>query len=136
MHESEAHLSWLADNFETVAIGSSGAWPTPGVRSWWDRMSEIMGYLCDDEGRPPVKLHGLRMLDPNVFRFLPLSSADSANAARNSGDFGRYGMYVPPSRSQRANIIADRVEQYQSSPVWDKKQIKGLCDTLSYGLGL
>jgi hypothetical protein len=121
MHESFSYLSWLIDNFPTIALGSSGAWPTPNARIWWDRMADIMDFMCDEHGRAPVKLHGLRMLNPKVFQHLPLSSADSVNAAMNSGDTKRYGMYVPPARAQRANIIADRIEQYQSAPVWAGK---------------
>jgi hypothetical protein len=124
MHESFRYLSWLASNFPVVALGSSGEWATPGSNSWWARMTEIMNYLCDENGKPPVKLHGLRMLNPAIFQHLPLSSADSANAARNSGDTKRYGLYVPPSRAQRANIIADRVEQYQSAALWNPEKIK------------
>lgn len=121
MHESFKYLSWLMSNFPTVALGSSGAWPTPNAEKWWARMAEIMDFMCDKHGRPPVKLHGLRMLNPKVFRYLPLSSADSVNAAMNSGDTKRYGMYPAPSRAQRANVIADRIEQYQSAPQWAGK---------------
>lgn len=121
MHESFEYLSWLMDNFPTIALGSSGEWPTPNAAKWWVRMAEIMDFMCDKNGRPPVKLHGLRMLNPKVFQHLPLSSADSVNAAMNSGDTKRYGLYVPPSRAQRANIIADRIEQHQSAPMWAGK---------------
>ena len=72
MHESFTYLAWLVDNFPTIALGSSGEWATPGANAWWDRMADIMGYLCDAQGRPPVKLHGLRMLNPAVFQYLSL----------------------------------------------------------------
>jgi len=103
--------------FDTVALGSSGQWKTPGAASWWDRMAEAMAVICVD-GRPRCKLHGLRMLNPAVFTKLPLASADSTNAAVNSGSLKRFGMYQPPSASQRAAVIADRVEQHNSSAIW------------------
>lgn len=127
MHESFDYLSWLMSNFSTVALGSSGQWATPGSVPWWARMSEIMDYACGPKGVPPVKFHGLRMLNPAIFRQLPLSSADSASASRNSGDYHHYGKYIPPSRSQRANIIANRIEQYQSAPFWENKKKDQLC---------
>lgn len=116
--ESLSRLTSLSDKFSTIALGSSGEWSQPNSKKWWERTTEIMNYICDDYGRPHVKLHGLRMLDPRVFKKIPLSSADSTNAAVNSGNIERFGMYKPPSRAQRAEIIANRIECNNSSPVW------------------
>jgi hypothetical protein len=77
-----------------------------------------MAVACDADGRPKTQLHGLRMLNPEVFRHLPLRSADSANAVVNSGSLDRFGMYLPPTRSQRAAVIADRIEAFNSASVW------------------
>lgn len=118
LHESLDYLEWLVNAFEIVALGSSGIWSSPGTKSWWKRMSDAMKVICDEEGRPKCKLHGLRMLDPEIFTKLPLSSADSTNAAVNSGSLSRFGMYMPPTSSQRAAVIADRIEQNNSSPVF------------------
>ena len=118
LHESLERLDRLVAEWPTVALGSSGEWPNPGANKWWDRMGEVMAVACDELGRPRARLHGLRMLDPAIFRRLPLSSADSTNAAINSGSVERFGMYVPPSRSQRADVIAARIEQYHSAPTW------------------
>jgi len=119
LHESMDWLEWLVDNFETIAIGSSGAWSHPGTQGWWKRIRTLMRVLCDDKGRPKCKIHGLRMLNPEVFRKLPLSSADSTNAAINSGSISRFGIYPPATSSQRAAVIADRIEQYNSSAFFD-----------------
>jgi len=118
LHESTEYLNWLSDNFDFVAIGSSGQWATPGTDKWWHRISAAMAVICDDFGRPKCRLHGLRMLDPNIFSRLPLSSADSTNAAVNCGSIARFGSYVPPTSSQRAAVIAERIESVNSSPVW------------------
>jgi hypothetical protein len=118
MHESLNWLEWLADNFQTVALGSSGQWRTPGTREWWQRMGEAMGRICDQHGRPRCKLHGLRMMNPKIFCYLPLASADSTNAAVNSGSLKRFGIYPHPSRVGRATVIADRIEMYNSAPSW------------------
>jgi hypothetical protein len=117
-HESLEWLEYLTTNFQIVALGSSDQWKTPGTPKWWERMAEAMRVCCDEKGRPHCKLHGLRMLDPEIFTRLPLSSADSTNAAVNSGSLARFGMYVPPSSSQRAAVIAERIEQYNSAAVW------------------
>lgn len=118
LHESLGYLDWLVSNFETVALGSSGQWSTPGTSAWWQRMAEAMAVACDAEGRPRCKLHGLRMLDPQIFQLLPFASADSTNAAVNSGSLARFGMYVPPTASQRAAVIAARIETCNSAAVW------------------
>lgn len=119
MHESLDRAARLADTYPIVALGSSGAWPTPGTASWWDRMVAVMCAMCDDRGRPRCRLHGLRMLNPKVFTRLPLSSADSTNAAVNCGAVTRFGMYVPATSSQRAAVIADRIEAHNSAPFFD-----------------
>lgn len=118
LHESEEWLDELATRFPTVALGSSGQWATPGTAPWWQRMGEAMAVVCDAQGRPRCRLHGLRMLDPEVFTRLPLASADSTNAAVNCGSLGRFGSYLPPTASQRAEVIAARIEAYNSAPRW------------------
>ncbi len=117
-HESLDRLARLVRDWPTVALGSSGEWPTPGTESWWARTSEIMAVCCDPEGRPLCRLHGLRMLNPEIFRRLPLASADSTNAVRNANLVRRFGMYAPPNLSQRMDVIAARIEAEQSAPCW------------------
>ncbi len=97
MHESLARLCRLAGTWPLVALGSSGEWPNPGTPSWWGRMGTAMDALCRPlgKGRPPCKLHGLRMLSPDIFTRLPLASADSTNAVRNGNLVRRFGMYPP-----------------------------------------
>lgn len=118
LHESLGWLDYLVSNFQVVALGSSGQWATPGTQAWWQRMAEAMATACDGEGRPRAKLHGLRMLDPEVFTRLPLASADSTNAAVNCGSISRFGSYVPPTAAQRAEVIAERIEAHNSAPLW------------------
>lgn len=118
LHEDLARLDRLAGQWPTVALGSSGQWRTPGAVGWWARMAEAMAVVCDDQGRPKTRLHGLRMLDPRIFTRLPLASADSTNAAVNSGSLSRFGTYQPPTRSQRAAVIAERIEAHNSASVW------------------
>lgn len=122
MHESIDRLVRLGNEWGTVALGSSGQWATPGTTEWWWRMADAMNELCDEHGRPPCRLHGLRMLDPAIFSKLPLSSADSTNAAVNCGSVGRFGMYCPPTAAQRAAVIAERIEANNSSHVWLRQE--------------
>lgn len=118
LHESLEWLDYLVRHFRTVALGSSGQWASPGTSAWWDRIAEVMAVACDDQGRARCRLHGLRMLDPEIFTRLPLASADSVNAVVNSGSIGRFGMYPAPTASQRAEVIASRVEANNSAPFW------------------
>lgn len=120
MHESLERLTRLANVHKAslVCLGSSGDYATVGTSKWWRRMAEAMDACCDEQGRPIARLHGLRMLDPAIFHRLPLSSADSTNAVRNSSSYSRFGMYCPPNASTRMHIIAERIEQHQSAAIW------------------
>lgn len=121
LHESIDRLERLCRLFHRVALGSSGRWATVGNEAWWERMAEAMGAVCDGDGRPRCKLHGLRMLNPSVFSRLPLSSADSTNVARNIGiDQAWRGTYVPASRADRAVILANRIEAHASASRWNR----------------
>ena len=119
MHESLESLAYFCVAYKRIAIGSSGQFATVGNQAWWGRMGEAMRVICDDEGRPKVKIHGLRMLDPTVFSHLPLASADSTNVARNIGiDNAWRGTYVPQSREVRAAIMMERIEGHCSAARW------------------
>jgi hypothetical protein len=119
LHESLEHLERMVASYPRIAIGSSGEWPTPGMSGWWARMSEIMHVVCDNQGHPRCRLHGLRMLNPDVFKRLPLSSADSCNCGRNNGNTERWkGCYTDISSSQRAEVLAWRIERHNSAAVW------------------
>jgi len=124
MHESLDRLSRLCRLWPVVALGSSGQWRTPGTHEWWQRMAAALGSACDVSGRPMCRLHGLRMLDPAIFSRLPLSSADSTNAAVNSGSLDRFGMYLPPTAAQRAAVIAERIEAHNSAAIWTHQPVQ------------
>lgn len=125
LHESLNRLDVLTSEFPRVALGSSGQWATPGTNSWWARMSQVMEEICDEQGRPKAKLHGLRMLNPSILRHLPLSSADSTNVARNIGIDSRWrGSYAPPTKESRAMVIADRIESGERAVRWSRVHIQ------------
>lgn len=121
LHESIDRLVRLANEWPTVALGSSGVYATPGRPEWWERMRVALSAVCDDQGRPICRLHGLRMLDPKIFTRLPLSSADSTNAGLNC-NARRWdkAIYKPPTAGQRAQIIGDRVEAFNSAPCFER----------------
>lgn len=124
MHESLEKLIWLVNDFERVALGSSGSFAVVGNDPWWNRMAQAMKVACDNNGRPLAKLHGLRMLDPGVFSKLPFASADSCHVARSVGmDVKWKGTYVPKSRAVRAIVLMERVERHASSSHWNEEVI-------------
>lgn len=112
MHESIERLYHLCHTWPRVCIGSSGAFAQVGTPQWWARIRLAISEVMDEKGRPPCKLHGLRMLDPDVFSKLPLASADSTNIGRNIGidkNWSR-GNYLPPDKNWRAKVMAARIE--------------------------
>ena len=125
MHESITRLTWLARTFHRVCIGSSGQFADIGGPDWWGRMAEAMNAVCPD-GSPMCKLHGLRMLDPDVFTKLPFASADSTNIGRNIGidNNWRNGNYPPPTKEARAMVMRQRIEAHNSAQKWIKQPIQ------------
>lgn len=120
MHEGLARLERLAAEWPRVCIGSSGAYSTVGTLDWWARMSDAMHTVCNSDGEPLVKLHGLRMLNPAVFTHLPFASADSTNIGRNVGiDQAWRGTYLPPTKEARADVMRSRIESQNAPPRWD-----------------
>lgn len=120
MHESVERLERLAMEWDRVCLGSSGDYSVVGSQSWWDRMAQAMTAVCDEQGRPRVKLHGLRMLNPKVFTKIPLASADSTNIGRNVGiDKSWKGTYLPPTKEMRAQVMRSRIDAFNAPPCWE-----------------
>lgn len=131
MHEQIDRLCRLVMEWPRVCIGSSGQFATVGDSKWWGRMTEAMNAVCDKNGNPLAKLHGLRMLNVDVFSKLPLASADSTNIARNVGIDTRWrGSYSPASKSVRATVLRDRIEAHQSLTFWERGLVQMQIDIL------
>lgn len=120
LHEPLEVLRDLCAAYPRVAFGSSAEFSQVGSTVWWSRMAEAMDICCDDIGRPRVKLHGLRMLDPTIFSHFPFSSADSTNVGRNAGLDCRWrGPYVSGlSVRAKAAILIERIEAHASASRW------------------
>ena len=126
MHESLNRLERLATDYVRVCIGSSGEFATIGTFGWWSKIGQAMRVICDELGRPMCKLHGLRMLDPNIFTKLPFSSADSTNIGRNVGIDKQWirGNFLPPTKEARAQVMRARIESHNSPSVWGFHQVE------------
>jgi hypothetical protein len=120
-------LDWavsLSKNFPRIAIGSSGDYANIGSKQWWSRMCELFNSITDELGRPFTKIHGLRMLNPSIFSVFPFASCDSTNVARNCMDSSRWSNYNPPTNEVRGIVLAERIEAFNSKPIWDRKYIQ------------
>jgi len=116
INESLARLKRLSREWPRVCIGSAGEWDVSMPRQFLGRATQVIGGICDARGRPPCKLHGLRMLNPAIYTRLPLASADSTNVARNIGiDAAWKGTYQPKSKETRAAILVERIESENST---------------------
>lgn len=122
LHESLGRLERMALAWPRICLGSSGDYAQVGTSAWWQRMAEAMDVICDKHGRPVCKLHGLRMLDPEVFSRFPFASADSTNIAQNVGIDSKWrGAYTPASKESRAQVMRERIESRQSQVFWDRR---------------
>lgn len=126
MHESLERLERLASTYVRVCLGSSGEYAIVGNQKWWDRISKAMSVICDADGYPLCKLHGLRMLNPKVFTRIPFSSADSTNIGRSVGIDSKWknGNYLPPTKEMRAAVMRSRIEAYNAPTTWKFQQIQ------------
>jgi hypothetical protein len=97
-----------------------------GNPTWWKRIAEVMRVVCDDQGRPRVRLHGLRMLNPRVFTELPFASADSTNIGRNIGIDKSWskGNYLPPTKETRAYVMRTRIESHNAPVTFNFERFK------------
>lgn len=116
INESIDRLIRLAGEWPRVAIGSSGEFDVTKPEAFLMRAHEAISAILDGRRRPVCKLHGLRMLNPELFSRLPLASADSTNVARNIGlDAAWRGTYSPASKETRTSILVERIEQYNGA---------------------
>ncbi len=123
MHESLGRLERMAGDYDRIALGSSGEFAVVGTNAWWERMNQMMEVLCDKDGFPLIKLHGLRMLDERIFTKLPLESADSTNIGRNIGiDKNWTGSYQPKTKEFRALTLRHRIEFEKSAEKYIPQQ--------------
>ena len=118
MHESLERLERLAAMFPRVALGSSGQWREPGTDDWRVRMHQAFSVLCDEHGRPQVKLHGLRMMDPTIFSHFPFSSVDSTNIVRNCS---RTAKQFQVTKDAAALLMREGCENHACAVVWSGK---------------
>lgn len=125
LHESLDRLHRLSRSWRRVALGSSGEFAQIKTPRWWNRMAQAMEVICDSGGRSWCKLHGLRMLDLEVFTRFPFASADSTNVARNVGLDSRWtGAYQPVDKAWRGQVLCSRIEAQQSPAVWQRHAVQ------------
>ncbi len=127
LHESFSRLERLAADWPRVCLGSSGDYAQIGTAKWWRRMHDTMRVICDDAGQPRCRLHGLRMLDPQVFSRFPFASADSTNIGRNIGiDMKWHGPYAPPNKESRVQAMRARIESVNAPTAYDFQPQDGM----------
>lgn len=114
LNESIDRLVRLAEDWPRVALGSAAEFDVSRPSACLARLREALAPISLD-GRPIVKLHGLRMLNPAIVTKVPLASADSTNVARNIGMDGAWrGTYAPATKETRADVLVERIEQHQA----------------------
>lgn len=114
LNESIDRLVRLAKDWPRVALGSCAEFDVKKPKACIARLYDAIDPISVD-GRPKVKLHGLRMLNPYIVTRVPLASADSTNVAINLGrDVNWKGTYLPATKETRAQVLAERIEQHQS----------------------
>lgn len=120
MNESIDRLTRLAARWPRIALGSAAEFDVSRPRRCLARLAEALPAISDD-GIPRVKLHGLRMLNPEVTTRVPLSSADSTNVARNiKYDQAWSGSFAPATKETRVDVLVERIESTQTPATMTK----------------
>ncbi|NTY87800.1 hypothetical protein FCH33_13520 [Serratia fonticola] len=117
MNEPDERFIRLCHEYPRVAIGSMGEYDAKRPRSCRAKLRALISKVVDKNGYPIAKLHGLRMLNKDIFMHVPLSSADSTNIARNIGidKYWEKTPYRTSSRETRAWVLAERIESNNSA---------------------
>lgn len=132
LHSSPERLARLAAEWPRVALGSSGDYDVASPYQCLARLAEVLPRICDELRRPTVKLHGLRMLRPEIVTAVPLASADSTNVARNIGlDVHWKGSYQPATKEGRVDVLIDRIEAHQAPP--DCSELPAVQERMRFG---
>lgn len=121
--ESYDRFLRLAEDYNKVCFGSTDKWAKNGSNAWWKNMADFMDVVTDDDGILPCKVHGLRMLDVRIIKYLPLHSGDSTNAAVNGSRMMKEGPMPAVHRWQGNERIAQKIESYQSPMNWDRQRL-------------
>lgn len=111
LNESIDRLERLADDWPRIALGSAAQYDVKRPSAAIGRLAEALPAITGPDGRPTVKLHGLRMLNPAITERVPLASADSTNVARNAKyDTAWRGPYEPATLATRIAVLVERIE--------------------------
>jgi hypothetical protein len=122
--ESFRRLSEMVERYPRIAIGSTQGFELKTIR-FWNEMRKIFEVICDRDGIPQVKVHGLRMLDPEIVKAFPFSSGDSSTNVRESLFDIKWGhKYSPTSKAERAALVADYLDKAQSPSFYKLKPIQ------------
>jgi hypothetical protein len=109
LNESIERLEHLAHYWPRVALGSAAEFDVRRPAACLARLEAALPAITGPDGRPTVKLHGLRMLNPAITTVVPLASADSTNVARL--DVAWRGTYPPATREARVDVLIERIER-------------------------
>lgn len=117
MNEPDERFIRLCQEWPRVCIGSMGEYDAKRPRACRAKLRDLIRHIVDKNGYPITKLHGLRMLNKDIFMHLPLASADSTNVARNIGIDKAWekSAYAPASKETRAAVLVERIESMNSA---------------------
>ncbi len=117
MNEPDERFVRLCHEYPRVCIGSMGEYDAKRPRACRAKLRDLIKLVVDENGYPISHLHGLRMLNKDIFMHIPLSSADSTNVARNIGIDKSWNKsaYAPASKETRAAVLVERIESNNSA---------------------
>lgn len=128
MNEPDERFIKLCAEYPRVCIGSMGEYDAKKPSLCRARLKDLIRHVVDENGYPITKLHGLRMLNKDIFQEVPFSSADSTNVARNIGINKAWdkSAYAPASKETRAAVLVERIESFNSASalIYDEKADK------------
>jgi hypothetical protein len=98
--EPEALLQHYIKNYEYITLGGMVPISTPQLKLWLDRL--FKDYICDEHGKPIVKVHGFGLTSLPLMERYPWYSVDSSTWVQWAAN----GMILLPGFGQ-LNISAN-----------------------------
>lgn len=77
--EPEEYLDWYASRYPYITIGGMVRTKAEDVMKWLDRIWRKGGPLCDEEGRPKLKVHAFGVTTISLMERYPWHSVDSSS---------------------------------------------------------
>lgn len=130
--EDERYLEWYIENYTYITIGGLVPISKPEQRAWLDKIWSR--YLCDENGRPKLKVHGFGLTTVDMMSRYPWHSVDSSTWIQKAmfgmiRHFGTDRDITVSKESPRKKVAGQHFENF---PQIEREQIRADVEALGF----